>query len=98
MRAECLTRIRPLLARTSKWLAVLIMTYIVSVGPAYRYATDTRATNDVFVAIYRPILDLTWMKNPIGEVVRRYLNLWGKDPPVLGSDPEKASVRHIRVL
>ena len=98
MRAECLTRIRPLLARTSKWLAVLIMTYIVSVGPAYRYVTGTRALDNLFVSIYRPIVDLTDQATPVGALVRWYLNMWGKDPPILGSDPEKASVRLIRVL
>jgi hypothetical protein len=61
---------------TVAWIVVLLMVlYVLSVGPAYRYCFDYHFDHAATIA-YRPIFALGTF-GLTGDVLSWYLNLWG---------------------
>jgi hypothetical protein len=64
-------------AIASEVLAVLLVLYVLGIGPAALVAKNYPATDVGLQIFYFPLLTLGWAFRPIGSAIEWYTNLWG---------------------
>ena len=58
-------------------LAILLVLYVLGIGPAGWVAKNYPATDVFLQVLYFPVLTLAWACKPFGVVLKWYTDLWG---------------------